>query len=358
MPILSPSAIDPSGLAFQYDDWQERVALWKPGGEDVFSVESSQATLTGIIPWDVRASFVRSVLPYAYVNGFSLVREPALVHPWYDFLTAYSVTLKPFGPTTKDFFDGAGKVIKFPAGNPELQFDTTMYQKCEATISFKQQPYIYFEDDLIDNKNYSEADRYTWDVSREGTLDTLSMEGITMKFAEGPAGIAGTTLPGIQSLKKFQETISLKWMFVPAEYIFGTPVGAQSLNPAQINRCIGKVNADTFLGYPPGTLLFQPPTYERFSWPDRSSGGPGSSLYGFHITFSFAHFDPTKGVPASPYRGFNLFPSRNTDATFGKWYYATGGASAGDPVLGTPFIESEYFGYAFLANGDPTVLPL
>lgn len=355
MSAPSPLAIDPSGLTFEYTDWKERVATWKPGGEDVFSVESSEATLTGIVPWNVRSSFIRYVLPFAYVSGFSLRRESALIHPYYDWLSAHSVSMKPYKPKPTDYFDGAGAVIKMPAGDPQYQFETTIYEHVEATIHFRQNPWYHIADEDVDGVTYNEWDRYTYDATREGQLDTLQQEGAVLKFAEG--GPVGTQVAGTRVLQKYQDTIHLKWMHVPAEYLFGTSLPTWNLNPSKIQRCIGKVNKYEFLGYAAGTVLLQPPQWERFLWPVRTNDeAQKSSLYGYNITFPLTIFDPAKGVPASAYRGFNLFPSAAADASFGLWYYATGGTSAGDPVLGTPFIPSENFAYLFQHNDDPTVL--
>lgn len=346
MPTLIDN--DPGGFSFTREQWKERIASFMPGGGDVFSLDSSEAVLEGDIPWNVRYSFVRTVLGYATVSGNQLVRQLPLFHSWYDFLTAQSVSIVPYQPNTE-----SAETLKEAAWYPDVAFDQAGYNWARATIRFKQQPYEIFDDDQIDtyyDGSLEEWKRYCYDVHREGSLEIISQTGRQMKFAEGTPKDVGAYLPTEIGTFAYKDVIEYKWMWVPKEYVCGVD-DPENLALLKIDPCVGKLNATEFLGYPRGTLLLNPPRIERFEWPLRTSAEDEEELgsaFGYHITFPFQHFDPPSGLGIDQvYHGHNLLPwgGRNNDnqqadtgiykAFIGKWYFATnnGTLEADDPPL-------------------------
>lgn len=360
-----PSLIDndPGGLSFTRDQWKERIAAFAPGGGDVFSLDQSEAVLEGDIPWDVRYSFIKTALGYAYVDGNQLVRQLPIFHPWYDYLTAQSVSVVPYQPDNT-----SASTLKQDAWYPDVAFDQAGYKKARATIRFKQQPYDIFDDDQIEtyyDGSLEEWRRYCYDVHREGSLEIISQTGRILKFAEGVPKTLGASLPTEIGTFAYKDVIEFKWMWVPKEYVCGVD-DPENLALLKIDPCVGRLNETAFLGYPRGTLLLNPPRIERFLWPLMTASDEGSN-FGYHITFPFQHFDPPSGVDPQVYYGHNLLPwgGRNNDNQqsdpsvygdkFGKWFYATNdGNPSGSKAV--PLLEYAEFRNMFQcadANSPP-----
>jgi len=311
-------AYDPDG--FTSDDWKERIAAFQPGGGDVFSLESSEAILVGEIPWDVRFSFIRAVLGYAQLKttGGSTIlsRELPLYHPWYDWMTAHSVSLHPFRPD--------GENLKIDPIDPDYSFPYAGYKWAEATIRFKQQPWSFKEDYEVTPA--TEYNRYCYDPERSSSLEILSQQGVFLKYAEGPS--SGSASKAELANQIYKESFMYKWMHVPRDWILSGDTGNVGYQAKKITPRIGTVNDAEFLGFKAGTLLLQGVQFERFLWPLRTVG---DSAYGYNVTFQFSAFDPPKGVVSS-YYGHNLQP-RPEDK---NWYYATDtGGVGGAPLIGT-----------------------
>lgn len=352
---------DPDGGAFTREDWKERIAAFMPGGGDVFSNEQSEAVIEGDIPWDVRYSFIRAVLGYSTTVGHQLVRFLPLFHPWYDFLTAQSVSIVPYQPDTTSADD-----LKQAAWYPDIAFDQAGYKKARATIRFKQNPWEILDDDQIDvyyGTSLKEWERYCYDVHRDGSLEIISQTGRPMKFAEGVAKERGAYLPTEIGTIAYKDVIEFKWMYVPKEYVCGVSY-PNNLAFLKIDPCVGRLNATEFLGYPRGTLLLNPPRIERFEWPLRVDE---DSAYGYHITFPFQHFDPPSGVYPQVYYGHNLLPwggrnekNQQSDENlygylFGKWFYATNDGRT-DTSNSKPLLEYAEFKNMFM-HADATSPP-
>lgn len=343
--------VDPSGVTFTESDWKEVLRTFAPG-EDVFSSENGSASLTGHIPWDCRASFIRYCLPFSWTEGYSLRRNNPRYHPWYDWLMADSITLKPYGSKANENEPHGG--IKYDLNDSTYQFATTIYSECEATITFRQQPFFHIADVDIDSGEYQEWDRYFYDISHEGSLQTFDItSGMTFTFAEGP--VAGRQFPCQLVFNKLESTIIFRWMYVPHEYLFGlNPLGGYSYVMKKFMNVIGRVNSTPFLGYDPHELLMHPPRLQRFLWPVRPADSR-SAPWGYHVDVVMTAFKPERGVtsPSSPYRGYDLMPwsgqGEFRNDLFGKWY----GATKDGTVSGRRYLQEADFTNVFTHADKP-----
>jgi hypothetical protein len=356
---------DIGGNGFTREQWKEKIAGFMPGGGDVFSLDQSECVVQGIIPWDVRYSFILTVLGYAEVEGYSLTRGVPLEHPWFPWMTAHSVAIHPYQPNSE-----SATTLKQEADRPEYAFDQAGYNYAQATIRFKNTPYETWDDDFIDTyeDGLAEWQRFCYDATREGSLEIISQTGRKMIFAEGTVGYPkGAELPTEIGTYAYKEVINFRWMFVPREYVCGAD--EENLVLKKIAPCVGKLNETEFLGCEKGTLLLNPPHVERFEWPLRKSasedyGMSEGSAYGFHITFPFQYFDPPTGVSPQVYYGHNLLPwgGITTDGTaadpatygqyIGKWFYATNdGTTVGANSL--PLLPYAEFRSMFTAADAP-----
>lgn len=345
MPTLIDN--DPGGFSFTRDQWKERIAAFMPGGGDVFSDERSEAVVEGDIPWEVRYSFVRTVLGYAYTNGMQLVRQLPIFHPWFETLSAYSVSVLPYQPDSE-----SAETLKQAAWYPDVTFDQAGYKWGRATIRFTNQPYEQLDDDEIDEYyggSLEEWKRYCYDSHREGSLEIISQTGRLMKFAEGPPKALGASMPTEIGQILLKDVIEFTWKKVPKEYVCGTS-DPENLALLKIDPCVGKLNATEFLGYPRGTLLLNPVRIVRMEPFLRVAD---EAAYYFDITFPFQHFDPPSTVNPQVYRGHNLMPwggriVDNQSASpeeygryFGSFYYATndGNPTGTEAVPLLPYAE-------------------
>lgn len=344
MPANSPSNLLPDFDTFSREDWKERIAAFKPGGGDMFSLESGEAVLVGVIPWAKRYSFILTALGYSYVDQetHDLRRVLPLFHPWYTFLACVAVDIQPKVPTVnEDGEDPDALNTKIEAEDPEVSFDYAGYKWADVTIKFSQMPFNYIDDE----EGVAEYERYFCDISRQGSLDVLSLQnGLRLTFAEGPAGIKNNAPATELGVWCYKEILMMKWWYVPFEFIASSSVleGAPGYDAAKISAAVGCVNRTEIFGFRPGTLLLHPPTFERFLWPLRTAD-PNQSAFGVHVHLPFQVFNPEKGVPSSIYYGHNLMPfsGDKDNPDNGKWFYATRGDSGS--VLNPPFLPTAEF---------------
>ena len=103
------------------------------------------------------------------------------------------------------------------------------------------------------------------------------------------------------------------WYSVPAEYILD-----ETRVPSKLLSLVNRTNAFPFMGFPAKTLLLNAPRLEKVRVPAVALN-EDEPIFLYNVYLSFTHFDPAKGVPESPYRGWDLFP-RHQDGLF---YLAT-----------------------------------
>jgi hypothetical protein len=325
-----PSIInnDPDGGAFQRTDWKEMIAGWKPGGPDVFGDEQSEAVLVGLIPFELRYSFLRAVLGYSYLENYQLVRILPLRHSWFSWLYATSATIEAIQPDSE-----SAETLKRDAFDPDMEFDFAGYTKAKAVIRFAHLPYEVLDDDEISTygSGLAEWERYCYDAEREGSLEIISQTGRTLKFAEGviPGGAPkGYPFPTEVGTFAYKTALKFVWKKVAREYVCGTDEFDYSM--PKIDAAVGKLNATAFLGYERGELLMNPPTITRFLWPLVTTD---TLAYGYDIGFNLQIFRPESGVTPQAYFGHNLMPwggrindtqsaAPNTPG-IGKWFFAT-----------------------------------
>ena len=115
-------------------------------------------------------------------------------------------------------------------------------------------------------------------------------------------------------LGQAKSNLTIKWHAVPHEWLSDND---QYLYPTKIIERLGMLNDAEFLGLAKGTCLLNAAQFDPVLYPV-APADPAEPLGGWDVTLSLEHFDPTKGVPASEYRGHRVFPYR----VDGKWYFA------------------------------------
>lgn len=312
MPYLDDIYTEVPADRFEMDDWREFIGTEQPGGGEAFSLESGEATVVNLLDWGKARSFLRFVLGFSYAdraNPFRLRRENPVFHPRFSWLSATTVSFASISPVG---VQGAGTKVEgaFPAtaGVPPV----AKYAKILATVRFTDRPWTFLEDEFATTPA-TEAERNTF-FEPVPSVEVISAEGLNnIKFANGPQ--AGEVIPAPFGTLMSKITKTLNWMWVPHEYISGDD--PLQFTPDNIMSCVGRVNSDTFLGHPPGTLLLQAPVFQRFRFPVLTR----NNLYGYfawNIKLPMQFFDPPRGVADANYRGHQLVP-RRTDLL---WYGA------------------------------------
>lgn len=269
---------------FTRADWLEAIGNEQVGGESV-SLEGGQATIAVKIPWAKRLAFARFVHGWSYVSRGSLMlrRENPVRHPQWPHLVGANVSFQGISPVGV-----AGVGTKVAGAYPDSMFQAK-YANCVATVTFTDRPWVFRRD----HGGYSPAVEGTRNTYLEPTptIEVISAEGLNnIKFASGPNSGAAVPAPFGTLMSKC--TYVLNWMWVPHEYISTSDYPV--LVAAKINACVGRVNTDTFFGFPPGTLLLQAPSFQPFRFPivtsDRTEG-----FFGWNVRLPIQHFDPPRG---------------------------------------------------------------
>lgn len=320
---------------FTADDWKELLDNVQPGGGDVFGLGRGEAVLVGYIPARKRRSARTFFLGFAEADNtnYTLKRTLPVRHPEYADMWCTAVIFQQFAPTGNT--DNENNAPNRPALATEGELSKQgNYQHCYVTLRFSNLPYrVVSDEDLTDDYSGKEYNRFvTRPANTQASVQVLQAETSSyLKFAEGSGAgsptqpTAGTTeFPGVLGVFQTKTSYSLIWHMVPEEYIF------DGLIATKFNNCIGRVSSEDFLGFPAGTLLMEPPRFDKRQFPVVTQNG-ADPLFLYDVQINFQHFDPSKGVD-SVYRGHNLMPWRND----GKYYLATRtGATSGEGWLPT-----------------------
>lgn len=285
MPYADDIYVEQADSVYTAADWRIAVDNEQPGGEE-FSLSSSGATIVVHVSWKKVRSFLRYVLGWSYADRaypYRLRREMPIYHPRFAWLRASSVQLRGLAP------DAMGTSGTSRPGAYSTALRDAAYKLVEATIRFNDPPWTYLGDDSVPSYS-AEPQRYTY-FDPVPSVEVISAEGLNnIKFANGPS--AGIAIPAPFGTLMSKTLKTLHWMQVPHEYISGNDV--LQFSPANINKVVGRVNSDVFLGHPPGTLLLQAPQYERFRFPIQTAGGI-YNYFGWNIKFPMQFFDPQRG---------------------------------------------------------------
>lgn len=305
--------------------WAEYIGRsGSEGSDSAWSYDGGiQSTLTILINWTDAIAGIEAILGYAQRNPTTgnLDRVLPVRHPLYNQLYASRITS----------MRGRKWLGKYQS---DIGW-TSAYQYMMCSILFVQPKFTVLSDGTLDRLYGSprqEFRRYT-EMRFEPTTEFLSREGSKYVFAEGGPGgpNAGSSIvKGTVNQQLMKAELTLTWRRVPSLGFLSTAgVGP----PTKALTCLGSVNSDTFLGYPPGVLLLKGVRFTPLEAPsDRGvnllAGQPPTHL---DIEMHAAVWDPPAGTAAdvtpgptfnqgATTRGHNLVPFPGTGAAAGRWW--------------------------------------
>lgn len=337
---------------WDYTEWRERMAAQKPGGPGVYSLQTSEETLSVDIPDHQRRSALRQILGWAWADDAAPWRlhrpSVGLQHPVIPWLWADSVSWQPYNPLAKLQPDLTARAKVESVGLPDYSpAYAGRYSRAEATVRFK--PIFwrqYRDDDLSWSEGYVDREwmRSFGVVNKAHQLDLISAEGANdesqLYWAEGgPSGPGQVVFGGTQFVRVSKTVFKMVWKNVPINYTCGemdftTNTIASFLMPLprRLVRALGTVNSVPFPGdlspFKAGTLLLTGVEETPYQQPVRTDSEFG--LWAADYVLTWEYFNPPRD-PASVTRpagrsvkyGHHLFPYRQTR----YWYLATAGTA-------------------------------
>lgn len=339
--MAEPYAFPPDEEFDYVEDWEEAVEATQPGGGGSFSAASQEATVVGYVPGPKLRSALRHFLGHSYVSTaeppdvggtlpegtaptgstFLLVREPPDRHPLHPQLYCYDATYVGMGPSAAASTP-LYQTSEFPGWYGQELYRTD-YEKYLVTLRYKSFGRVLF---LPDDEmgGYSPRYAYEWlrytQITIGPAIQALTADGSSnLTFVEGAPSLTTprTAFPAAIAELMAKSNFTLKWHGVPHEYLSDNQY---YLYPTKVIGLLGRINDADFVGLAKGTCLLTAAQFDPVLYPV-TPADPYQPLTGWDVTFSFEHFDPEKGVPASEYRGHRLFPYRID----GKWYHAVRG---------------------------------
>ncbi len=309
---------------FTDTDWKEDILQSRT---DAISFDSSQCHVAIIVPFAQYKAAVRFILGYSWVDeNHYLRREPTAFHPVWPWLFARSIPNITFSSAT-------GK----DTAQWEHAVPFAVYVWARIEIEFGEVAYQVLRDDEVDTSSVRELARYIEENPQEYS-ELFQIDGGQLKaYAPGVATVNGNPYVAAPYIlaRTEKSAFDLVWHQVPKEFLYNTTGRAPKL--AAIQK---KVNNDTFLGRPAGTLLCESVKAVKHSMPVATDVFDGLAFY-YDVTFEMKEFDPTPGDPTatvggSVVRGWNNLPgSRDTGSSgntaFGWYYFTDDGTATGKP---------------------------
>lgn len=272
---------------------------------------------------------VAATLGTAYCEGTRLRRILPFRHPQYSSCYARRITgMRGIGPREGDTLK-AGYAETTLYGGSQLNAGWMGFKKYELTIEYENIPWRVVGDE-------AEEVEYARNTLLEiaPTVEQITIAAGNMAWAENSDGggtEAGDPFQSDYSVIIPAQTLTLKWLDVPADFI--SPDSGYSFPKLQNTQ--GCVNSDTFLGRAPGTLLLKTVELVRKVSPlFEVVSGYYRPVVLYDVTFVMSYFDPPKGNALSAFRGHNLVPTRRGVATDGVVYLlATRDGTTSGPKL-------------------------
>lgn len=219
--------------------------------------QGNQITMMYLVDWNDQEEAVKELLgvnetisnPFGGA-GFSLSRVPPGQHPYYYWLYATRVAIKPLRWESKT-----------PGTGPNAQ-TSSQYKLALLTVLFQQLKYRVMTDAVLDVKFppvgsvRQEQYRFVEFVPQIG-VEVISREGggntPPFKWAEGPLTPLTFTSPVPQALHKAD--LVLKWCRVP---LYGGVLASSAnyLASPNLDSLVGTVSSAAFFGRPAQTLKF------------------------------------------------------------------------------------------------------
>lgn len=250
-----------------------------------------------------------------------LDRTPAVQHPLYPQLRAEGINSivpqKSLGKTTDD----------------ETGLVRSEWGYYWLAITFACPDYVIMDDATLEevySRPRQEWQRYV--VPRAQNASTYLVRPANNMFytltgGNGP-GDEVAVVQDLQVLVSTQE-ISLEWMLVPVDGLFG---GGGVRTPANVLAGVGKINDAEFAGYPAGTLRLNSADTEPMKSPVNVGGDPGIYVPPLlaRVRLSLTYFNPPYGGTGSPgtgddeYLPWNLVPFPGpVPFGNGQWFLVT-----------------------------------
>jgi hypothetical protein len=344
MALFKPrTEVDP----FTADDWREAVAAHAPGGQDVFSNESGEATIVAVVQADDPANLagkLRSakafVLGYSWADDASpwkLHRVPPVSHPvWGTQFRGTSVAFEPLAPA-----GNPDNPSYEPYRTSDVAFDTltryTSYTAARMTVRFSPRPYYLYADDNAEFLSLGGYEYLRYMVTDfQPTLEILSTaRDNVIWFTAGSANNpSGQPFKGEVGERVIRSDVTLTWSEVPHAFLF-TAAGI----PQKILDSLGRVGSAAFLGFNQQTLLLKAVRLERKMFPFFSDDG---RAFHWTVSYHFAWTDPPAATGTD--KGWRLFPWVNGASSGGPgWYPARRGRDATEAATGQTYLQEVSF---------------
>lgn len=272
------SSISPNSTAMSWDD--------------------SNATVVWDVPYAYVQDAISRILGYAYCNKGTNAQNPTYIyhvnpvrHPVLTWMHAAKIeSITGLGPR--------GKVATFnPFGVPGIPPYTESYELYRITAQFHNPPYDVLEDNQTNDTTY-EAGRYFYQEGLEASANFITLEGGQAIFAAGQGAMSNRpfTAPG-RAVAETQHVFKFRWTRVPIEYVEQATGSSTYGHPFKFRQCLQKVNSETFLGFAPYTLLFEPYEYVRKRMPIATV--QGGYKWWADILMSLRYFEPKLGSGAT-----------------------------------------------------------
>lgn len=374
--MAAPNPYSGTTEDFAEGDWKEFVRAWSPG-ESTFTRQGGESTLVGFVPEAKEIAAHRFMLGYHAVSEDttrSLLRTPPVAHPKYGNLYCTGVTAKPYEPDAYRPATGVpNRGLKRPKKNTNPDGGRVLpafsgYRKTQLSLHFEPLAFAVEPDSTslgggspgVSNDNYEWRRWTTWDC--DPRVETISLDGQSLYFAEGVLNSAPTTnpktkpFPADQGFLIIKSDLVIRWFDVPADWVM-TP----NFIPWKILLGLGKVNrysfgdlggvsgpAGTLLYYPAGTLLLTAVKIKRYPNPLYHPGTQATLTVGYEsrhsldVEFYLTYFNPPKG------RSSNAVITDNLGHNNCFW------AGARNPSTSAPVADDQNSGKWFLATFDGT----
>ncbi len=338
---------DPADRFDPATDAKELIADTAPSGAN-FTQDVQESTRVFKVPANKVRSAVRYFLGYSYVDPATkrLKREAPDWDPEYPWLFAHAVGLTPEVVESNPDNPNGEPYNLSPFAVGEAKY--ARYRHVIMTVQYRSFRCRFLPDSSIT----AAADEYKRYVQTtvSPTIEILSADGASqLKFAETSAGGPTVTPPPYTNSTAFpapigvllpKAKITLEWLNVPRDYLSLNP---DVLFPQKLFECMGTVNNATFMGFPAGTLLMQPPELIEVPTPvasDTVGDVDYQVLQQVNVRIPLDFFDPLTGAVSPLTRGHNLMPFRGNN----RFYLCT---RDGSPDLDKAFLRYTDFSQIF-----------
>lgn len=356
-------------LSYRNTQYKE---LWGQGyPQESIGQQVTEATRTFLVPWEGRFQARLDWLGYSQIIPFfgTLANGSSGTYYWlsrvtpdfhvgyqrtdgYYYLYADNVTFEPFGvPTNTGDFEGEpdyGNESTLDANNEPV------YGFAKMTVHYSSRLYKILDDaemvlhggapgGIIDESTllryvetpYAVAAQYL--TLPDGAIQIANASGTTYDIDHNTTNVNVGPAAGTFGKVEGQWDVTILWRQVPRRMIAAAPVidpvaslyGIANVKEAAFDYCVGRVNSTTFAGYPPGTLLCEPPEFQQWVQAD------GQDVY--DVTFHFKYFR----------QGWNYLLQKSKGGAYVYTQVSSDGTYYQEPLTVPPDGAMQYNAYPF-----------